>query len=111
MARKPAIKVPYNRMDFAVAEILARYHFVKSIEKKGKGTKRVMAITMEGKKRPLDGVKFVSLPSRRMYVGFKDLRPVRSGTGLAVLSTSKGILSDRDAKKQKLGGQLLFEIW
>ena len=43
MARKPAIKVPYNRMDFAVAEILARYHFVKSIEKKGKGTKRVMA--------------------------------------------------------------------
>ena len=46
-----------------------------------------------------------------MYVGFKDLRPVRSGTGLAVLSTSKGILSDRDAKKQKLGGELLFEIW
>ncbi len=61
--------------------------------------------------RDIRGLKFLSKPSRRLYVGYKEIKKVKSGHGLLVLSTSKGILSGEEAKKMKIGGQLLFEIW
>ena len=111
IARKPSIKVPYSRLDFAVASILARHHFVKQVEKKGRAPKRVMEITLAGSKRQIDGLKFVSKSSRRIYVGYKDLFPVRRGFGMAVLSTPKGIIDSKEAIKNKVGGEFLFEIW
>ncbi|MFA5084379.1 MAG: 30S ribosomal protein S8, partial [Candidatus Paceibacterota bacterium] len=63
----------------------------------------------EGK--AIRGIKFISRPSRRMYAGYKGIRSVKSGHGTGVVSTSKGIMSDHDARKNKLGGQLLFQIW
>ncbi|MDE2001160.1 MAG: 30S ribosomal protein S8, partial [Patescibacteria group bacterium] len=57
------------------------------------------------------GVRILSRPSRRLYAGYKDIRPIRQGYGMLVLSTPKGVMDGKSAKMQKLGGQLLFEIW
>lgn len=110
-ARKPNLKVPYSNLDFSVASILARHHFIKQVEKKGRGPKRVMEITLQGSKRQIDGMKFISKSSRRIYVGYKDLFTVRRGFGIAILSTPMGVIDSKEAKKNKVGGELLFEIW
>ncbi|MBI5742672.1 MAG: 30S ribosomal protein S8, partial [Candidatus Niyogibacteria bacterium] len=64
----------------------------------------------DGKGR-MNGVERVSKPSRRVYIGATDIRPVFQGKGIAVISTSKGLLTGKEAKKQKIGGEVLFKIW
>ena len=59
----------------------------------------------------IGSVKLVSKPSRRIYAGYRELRPVKSGLGLLVVSTPRGIMSGKEARKMKLGGEVLFEIW
>lgn len=100
-------------MDFKIAELLAAEGFVASVEKKGRMPKRVIEIRLKytNGARILDGVRFVSIPSRRIYAGWRDLKPVRQHFGCAVLSTPKGIMTNREARKQKVGGEVLFEIW
>lgn len=97
-------------MDLAIAELLLRRGYLKNVEAKGKAAKRVIEINLKEEKA-IRGLKFISLPSRRMYAGCKEIKSVKNGHGTAVISTSKGIMSDRDAKKNRLGGQLLFQIW
>ena len=72
--------------------------------------KRIIEIELDPT-RSLGGLKFLSKPSRRLYSGYKKVKRVKSGYGMAVLSTPKGILSDKEARKEKVGGELLFEIW
>ncbi len=103
------LKAPYSRMDFGVAEVLAKHNFLKSVEKKGKGPKRIISMVLDQK--PIDGIKLHSKPSKRVYAGYKELRPVQRGYGISVLSTPKGVMTDKDARKNKVGGELLFEIW
>ena len=98
-------------MNLAVAELLLKQGYLKNVEAKEKGAKRTIDIDIRDDKKAIKGLKLVSLPSRRMYVGYKKIRAVKSGYGMGVISTSKGILSDKEARKQKLGGQLLFKIW
>ena len=59
----------------------------------------------------INDIKMISKPSRRMYVGKGELKPIKSGYGIAVISTSKGIMAGDDAKKAGIGGEILFEIW
>ena len=59
----------------------------------------------------INGVKLISRPSRRMYIKTHQIKLVRSGYGIAVISTPKGVMSSKEARKQKLGGEILFEIW
>lgn len=109
-AGKIFFKTPFSKMDLAIAELLLKYGYLENVESKGKTTKKAIEINLkEGK--AIKGVKFISLPSRRMYAGCKEIKSVKSGHGMGVISTSKGIMSDRDAKRNKLGGQVLFEIW
>ena len=109
--RKKSLKVPYSRMDFGVVEALARKGLIKSGERKGKGYKRVIVVVLQEAGRQISEVKLVSRPSRRIYHGYKDIKPVRQGFGIAVLSTPKGILTGEEARKQKIGGELLFYAW
>lgn len=111
--KKPSLKVPYTTMDEAVLNLLKEKKFIIDAEKKGRAPRRILEITLayehdEGK---IKGFKFISKPSRRMYKKYTELYPVRNKYGLAILSTSQGIMTDEDAKKQKVGGQVLFEIW
>ncbi len=113
-AKKNTIKVPYSDMDFAVAEVLGKSQYVESVAKKGRLPKRIIEIKLkyaENGRGAINGIKFLSTPSRQLFGGYRDFRKVKQGYGIAVVSTPKGIMVSHEARKQKLGGQLLFEIW
>lgn len=110
-AGKKMLKVPYTAMDSNVLEVLLKKGYLSRLERKGKGYKRILAVGLNDAEHGLRGLKFISKPSRRIYVGYKDLRPVRQGFGTAILSTPKGVLSGDEARKAKVGGEMLFQIW
>lgn len=109
-AEKNVLRTPFSKMDLAIAEVLAKYGYLKSVEIKGKADKQVIEMNLN-KEKAIRGIKFISLPSRRIYAGYKEIKSVKSGYGIAVVSTPQGIMSGQEARRQKLGGQLLFEIW
>lgn len=111
--KKESLKVPYSKKSEKILEILNSGGYVGDFEKKGRGIKKIIFIKLKyNDSRPaISGTKFISKSSRRIYIGYKDIRPVRSNYGLLAVSTSKGIMTGREAKKMKLGGEALFEIW
>lgn len=113
MARKDKMIVPFSRMDFAVANALVAGGYLKSVEKETTGKKSVMVIRTGVKKKTglMTDFKIMSKPSRHLYKDYRSLHAVRQGYGLAVLSTSKGIMTEQQARKGKIGGEYLFEIW
>jgi small subunit ribosomal protein S8 len=109
-AGKDALRAPFSKMDLAIAEVLVKYGYLKNVEVKGKSEKRILEINLN-KEKIIQGLKFISLPSRRIYAGYKEIKSVKSGYGIAVISTPQGITSNKEARKKKLGGQILFEIY
>jgi small subunit ribosomal protein S8 len=111
-AKKDKVILPYSRMDAAVANILMETGYVKGVEVEAVLNKKTLVIRpSRSRKDAMNDFKIVSKPSRHFYFDYRSLRPVRQGHGVAVLSTSKGIMSDKEARKQKIGGEYLFEIW
>ncbi len=113
-AGRASTVVPASTLKERIAELLVREGYLKSFVKKGKKVRKYLELelTYLGPNQPvLKGVKRISRPSRRVYRGFKQLYLVKQGRGMGVVSTSRGVLSGRDARAQKLGGELLFEIW
>lgn len=112
-ARLEGLKSPFSEMDMAVSDLLVKHGYLESAAKKGRMPKRIIEIKLKYKddKGVIQGIKFSSKPSRRLYAGYKDLRLVRHGFGTGFLSTPKGILSYSEARREKVGGELLFEIW
>ncbi len=112
-AKLPNVKLSFSGMDLAILEILATRGYVASVEKKGRNPKRVIDVTLKyvDGRGVIRGVRFVSVPSRRIARGYRELRPTLQGYGMSLISTPKGIMTGEDAKKQKLGGMILFEIW
>ena len=109
-AGKKSLKTPFAKMDLTIAELLLKHGFLKNVEAKGKLAKQTIEIDLKDEKA-IKGLKIISRPSRRLYSGCKDIKRLKSGYGTGVISTSKGIMGDKEARKQKLGGQVLFEIW
>jgi|SRR3989344_2405850 len=110
MAKQKSFKTSFNKMDKAVLEILKKHKFISGFEVKGKSPKKYAEIEIIGS-RAIDGLRILSKPSRRLYAPYKDFRRVKSGFGALIVSTPKGIMDARTARKEKVGGQLLFEIW
>jgi len=110
---KERIKVPYSRFDFDILKVLSQYKFIGSISEKGRGIKKMIEISLIGDKAnpAVNGLKFFSRPSKKVYRGSQEIKAVKQGFGLGVISTSKGIMNSMKAKKEKLGGEYLFEIW
>lgn len=113
-AGKDAVAVPYSKVKFAIASALAQAGFVGAVGKRAKKSKTFLEIAVvydsDGKPKVHD-IKRVSKPSRRMYYGVKEIRPVRQGYGAMLLSTPKGILTDKEARKEHVGGEVLLTIW
>jgi small subunit ribosomal protein S8 len=103
--------MPFSRMKEAIAEILEKEGYVKSVDAK-KGTHSLsVALLYKGGRPAITGAKRISKPSRRMYMSVHDIKPVKRGYGLLVLSTPAGILTGKDAREKRVGGEALFEIW
>ena|SRR3989344_2133086 len=118
MVNKDLVLIPSSKMRLKIAQILKEEGFLGDIEKKSKKDKKTeleyLSISLryeEDRKPRISGFKIISRPSRHMYVGAKDIKTVRSGFGIALISTSKGVMSSKEARKQNLGGEILFEVW
>lgn len=107
---KKTLKTRFSKQDKTIAEILERYGYVGEVEVKGRPSKRCIIIGLKSK-RLMEGCKFLSKPSLRRYAGYKDIYRVKGGRGLLVVSTPKGVMEGGEAKKQKAGGEFLFEVW
>ncbi|MDD2935303.1 MAG: 30S ribosomal protein S8 [Candidatus Pacebacteria bacterium] len=111
---KEHASVPFSNFRMEIANLLKKEGYLKDVVKKGKKPKFTIEMSIaykeDGTPRVSD-VKRVSKPSKRIYFGAKDIRPVKGGRGILVLSTPKGILTDRQARKENVGGEVLFKIW
>ncbi len=113
LANRPSVSLPYSKMKDAIAQCLKKEGYVSAISKKTKKnfpTLEVELIYIDGMPKIKD-VERISKQSRRVYMGMKDIRPVKNGFGLLVLSTPKGIISGKEARKEQVGGEALFKIW
>lgn len=113
---KKTVDIPISNLRYEIAKILEKGGFVAEVEKKGKKTKKVIEITLKyNEKIPvISGLKKISKPGQRIYKRAKELKPVKGGYGIAIISTSKGgggLMTDKEARKQKLGGEVICEIW
>jgi len=113
-AKHHATTCPGSRLKLAVARVLSAEGFVGEVSTSVKDGHPSMTIgiryTDEGK-MIVDGIRRISKPGRRVYVGAKEIPRVRNGLGIAILSTPKGVLCDRDARDEKVGGEVICEVW
>lgn len=112
-AGKAVVSVPQSKFVEAILELLKKENFIKDFTKKGKKVIKTIDVELlytDGEPRISD-VERISKLSRRIYKGVKRITPVRNGFGIMVLTTPKGILSDKVAKKEGVGGEALFKIW
>lgn len=109
----PQISIPFSNLKYEIAKILERKGFIEKVVKNGKKTKKFLDISLkyEDKVPVISGLKRISKSGQRIYLGAKKIKKVRGGYGIAIVSTSKGLMTDKEAKKQRLGGEILCEIW
>ena len=109
-AKKESLKAKFTKMNKAILDILVSFDFIKKAEVKGRSYKKYIDIELNQDKS-FEGLRFLSKPSRRLYAGYSGIKKVKGSRGLLFVSTSKGIMTGEQAKKQKVGGQMLFEVW
>ncbi len=113
-AGKDTVVVPHSNLKAAIADCLVKAKFISNVSKKTtEGNKAILEITLmkEGKAPRITQVERISKPSKRVYIKASQIKPVRNGFGVMVLSTPKGILMASDARKELVGGEALFRIW
>jgi small subunit ribosomal protein S8 len=112
LVKKATVVIPSSKMKTAILELLKQEGYVKTyiVSADVKSTTEVVIAYTKGSPR-ISGVARVSKQSKRVYTGVKDIKPFKYGHGMTVLSTPKGILSDKQARKEQVGGELLFTIW
>ena len=105
--------IPYSRLKQEIVKVLEKEKFIEKTEKRGRKIKKFLEIFLHPKNsaRGVNNIKIISRPSRRLYSGYRELKIYNSKRGIILVSTSKGVMSDKDAYKAKLGGQLIAEIW
>jgi small subunit ribosomal protein S8 len=116
LARHDRTQIPASKMKFAVAKILKEEGYISDVQQtdtEEKPQKTITIVLKYGRDRQsaIDGIRRVSRPGRRVYVRHDRIPRVLSGLGISILSTSRGLLSDREARRLKLGGELVCEVW
>ncbi|MFA7252872.1 MAG: 30S ribosomal protein S8 [Candidatus Paceibacterota bacterium] len=111
-ARKESVSLPYSKLKEAIAKVLVSEGYLKSLsdKKKDKGILEVV-LNYHDNESKIKEVQRISKSSRRVYKGFAEIHPARGGFVKTILSTPKGIMTDRQAVKEKVGGEVLFKIW
>ena len=114
MARHDSVDVPASKMKTAIAGVLLKEGYIKSYQLIDDGTQGVIRITLKylpGKEKAIQGLKRVSKPGLRVYSGADEMPWVLKGLGIAIVSTSKGIMTDKEARKAHVGGEVLAFVW
>ena len=115
LARKDRVEMPHSFLKKNIAEVLKNEGYVDDVREsepgEGHRTLTVFLSYGRGKDSAIDGLRRVSAPGRRVYVRHDRIPRVRSGMGISILSTSHGVMTDKQAREQKVGGELLCEIW
>lgn len=113
MVHKPEVAVPFSKLKLAIAKILVREGYLSSAteNKEGAWSHLVLGLKYDGGQPVIQNLKRVSRPGHRQYVKSSDMKPVLNGYGLAILSTPQGLMTNKEAKKAKVGGELICEIY
>jgi len=112
--RHQSVDIPYSKEKAQVLEVLKREGFIADFKDEGEGKARLARVYLKYSRlgEPvIQEIQRESRPGRRVYRGCAEIKPVLRGIGIAVVSTSKGVLSDRECRKQQLGGELLCKVW
>ena len=113
-ARHETVDIPNSKMKKAIAEILLEEGYIKSFQLIDDGTQGVIRVTLKylpGKEKAIQGLRRVSKPGLRVSAGADELPQVLRGLGIAIISTSKGIMTDKKARAQHVGGEVLAFVW
>lgn len=107
------VKVPFSRIRFELVKILEQEKFVEAIKKEGKDPKSFILINLKYEQGlpAIHSLKRISKLSQRIYMRKDEIRPIKKGYGLVIVSTSSGLMTGKEAKKRKIGGEILCEVW
>jgi len=111
--QKPEILVSFSEIKNRIAEILSKEGFLGEVKKATKDKIKALKISLkyDNGMPAIAGFKRVSKPGQRIYEGFSEIKKVHGGYGISIVSTSKGLMTNKDAKKQKIGGEIICQIW
>ena len=113
-AKHPTVDVPASNMKKAIAQILVDEGYIKSFQVIDDDKQGVIRITLKylpGKQKVIRGIRRVSKPGLRIYAGCDEMPRVMNGLGIAIVSTSKGIMTDKQARREKVGGEVIAFVW
>ena len=112
-ARHESVDIPASNMKKAIADILLAEGYIKGVQviEDGKQGMIRIALKYEGKQKVIHGLRRVSKPGLRIYSNYEDMPKVMNGLGIAIVSTSKGIMTDKVARREKVGGEILAFVW
>ncbi|MCP1224424.1 30S ribosomal protein S8 [Sebaldella sp. S0638] len=112
-AKHESVKIPYSNMKLGIANILKNEGYIKDFEIKEDGSKKdvVVALKYVDGENVIKGLKRISKPGRRVYSGVEDLPKVLGGLGIAIVSTPKGVITDKECRKHSVGGEVLCYVW
>lgn len=113
-AKHDTVDIPASKMKKAIAEILLEEGYIKSFQVIDDGTQGIVRVTLKylpGKEKAIQGLRRVSKPGLRIYAGADDLPRVLGGLGIAIISTSKGVMTDKKARQEHVGGEVLAYVW
>lgn len=112
----PEVSLPSSKMKEAIARILKEEGYIEDYQVRADGAKRILTLKLKykgkrGKERVIRGLQRVSKPGRRVYVGADEIPSVLGGLGIAILSTSQGVLTGQEARRRRIGGEVLCYVW
>ena len=113
-AKHETVEIPASNMKKAIAQILLDEGYIKEYKVTDDGKQGIITVTLkygEGKQKIIQGIKRVSKPGLRIYAASQDIPKVRNGLGIAIVSTSRGIMTDKAARKENVGGEVLAFVW
>ena len=112
-AKHETVDVPASNLKKSIADILVKEGYIKSFEVVDNGNQGIIRITLKynGRDKAIKGLRRVSKPGLRIYAGCDDMPKVMNGLGIAIVSTSKGVMTDKEARKLNVGGEVLAFVW
>ena len=111
---KERVKIPFSSLVWNIVKVLEKKSFIEEVSKKGRNLNKFIDLKIkydENGEPFIRSLRRVSKQGQRIYIGSKDIRPVRNGYGIVIISTPKGIMTGQEAKKKNFGGEVLCKIW